>query len=312
MSNRTRNICFTSWDPLQLDPSIWPDCTYCIWQRELSAANNRRPNGGHRLHWQGYAEFSRAVSWGTLHLLDGFANPPAHFEARRGSQKQAIAYCSKEDTRVEGPFTWGEPKHQGQSVELLQAASSLSSGKSMLEVARENPVEVIRFASGLTKFQLLVQPTRSSDQKTVCFVFYGAGGTGKSTFARKLASFLGPRTYHVPSPKGSGLYWDGYSQGDVVIIDEFKGNRMTPTEFNQLVDAGPHQVPVHGGTFQFNSKYIIITTNVNPLKWWDIEFMYSLKRRIVLWPIFRRLSYNPKKKELCLHCQKGLCAFHHP
>jgi len=303
MTSRNRNVCITAWTPLLPDPSVWPHCTYCIFQLEISANN--------RLHWQMYAEFDVAMLWTTLHTYEGLDNPLAHFEVRRGTQAQAIAYASKVDTRVEGPFIYGVPKHQGQSVSLTEVAASLSSGSSLRDVAVSHPVDMIRHASGISKFQILVAKPRPDDLETLCFVFYGAGGTGKSTFARLLASYLGPRTYKLPSAKGSGLYWDGYSQGDVVLIDEFKGNRMQPTEFNQLVDRGPHQVPVHGGTTEFNSRYIIITTNVDPRKWWEIEYMRSLRRRIILWPIFRNLGYRKKKIQPCEHCAKGLCPFHH-
>lgn len=285
------------------DPSVWKHCTYCVFQLEISANN--------RLHWQMYAEFDVAMLWSTLHTYEGLDNPPAHFEVRRGTQAQAIAYASKLDTRVEGPWIYGVPKHQGQSVALLEVSTSLVSGASLKDIAVTHPVEMIRHSTGISKFQLLVAKPRPDDLETMCFVFYGAGGTGKSTFARKLASYLGPRTFKVPSVKGSGLYWDGYSQGDVVLIDEFKGDRMKPTEFNQLVDKGPHQVPVHGGTTEFNSRYIIITTNVNPRMWWDTEFLRSLRRRIVLFPIFRNLAYKKKIEPPCFYCAKGLCAFHH-
>lgn len=304
MTARTRNVCFTSWDPLQLDPTLWPHCTYASWQLELSPE-------GLRLHWQGYAEFDVAVTWTTLHTYDGFSNPPARFAARHGTQAQAIAYTQKEETRVEGPWTWGEPKHQGQSVSLREVAASLQNGASLRDVALSHPAEMIKHAAGIRVYQHLTARPRGLDEKTLCFVLYGSGGSGKSSFAKKLAQYLGPRIYCVPSAKGSGLYWDGYAQGDVVIIDEFKGNRMQPTEFNQLVDAGPHQVPIHGGTTEFNSKYIIITTNVNPKQWWEIEYLYSLRRRIILWPIFRNLSYRPPAIQACPHCAAGLCAFHH-
>lgn len=305
MQNRFRNICFTSWDALQLDPSLWPHCTFATWQLEISPEGNR-------LHWQGYAEFDTQVAYSTLHTYEGFNNPPAHFEARRGTQKQAIDYANKLETRLEGPWTWGEAKHQGQNTALREVASALGAGTSLRDIAMTHPVEMIRHASGISKMQHLVARPRPDDEQTLCFVFYGAGGTGKSTFALKLARYLGDRIYRVPSAKGSGLYWDGYSQGDVVILDEFKGNRMQPTEFNQLIDRGPHQVPIHGGTTEFNSKYVIITTNVTPEKWWDIEYKKSLRRRIILFPIFRNLGYKPPRVQPCPYCAEGKnCAFHH-
>lgn len=309
---RSRNVCFTAYGTRPdfvrlLDPEDWPHCTYLVYQLEQCKRTGR-------LHLQGYAEFDSQMSFQTLHTYAGLET--AHFEARRGTQKQAMDYCKKEDSHIDGPWMWGEPKHQGRRQELIAVAEDLAQGQPLHVVAKTHPAEFMQYPSGISKLALMHAAQRS--EQTVCFVFYGAGGTGKTTFAHKLASYLGTRTYVLPAAKGSGLYWDGYQQGDVVIIDEFKGNRMQPTEFNMLVDKVPHQVPIHGGTAEFNSRYIIITTNVSPLQWWPtLEYKRSLRRRIVLWPIFRNLGYKKPVNVVgfhhCATCQfsyfgtPGLC-----
>ena len=63
-----------------------------------------------RTHYQGYAEFSQQM---TLKKLQEWL-PSVHFEKRFGNQAQAIAYCTKEDTRVDGPWEYGErPREEG-------------------------------------------------------------------------------------------------------------------------------------------------------------------------------------------------------
>lgn len=289
--SRHRNICMTinvhdgEEDLRFLDPSEWPHCTFFIQSREL----------GQREHLQAYAEFDAPMSFSALHKLPGLED--AHFEPRRGTQQQAIDYCQKvaDPTHVEGPEIFGVPKHQGQRNDILNAVGDLKAGHSLKRVAEDNPEVFIKFSSGLAKYQMITARARGDFEQTTCFVFYGSGGSGKSSFARRLARFLdeeGKGVYTLPFQKNSGLYWDRYEQGQVVIIDEFKGDRMKPTFFNSLVDRGQFEVPTHGGTTQFNSKYIIITTNVAPREWWpNISYLHSLRRRIVIWPIFRNLSY---------------------
>lgn len=289
---RSRAVCFTSWETdYQLLPEFWPRCTFAVWQMEL-APDTLAP------HYQGYMELDTQVAFSTLHLFEGLET--AHFESRRGTQAQAIAYCQKEDSRMDGPYTWGTPKHQGFRTDVAEVTKLAKAGKSLKRVADEFPEFVIKYPTG-TKL-LLNLHAKPRDFLTVCFVLYGAGGTGKTTFADKLAHRLcegDQKVYDVPMPKGGGMiYWDTYDQGDVCVINEFKGNYMLPTYFNSLIDKIGFEVATHGGSKHFASKYVIITTNVNPLHWWpELKYKKSLRRRIILWPIFRNLGYVALPKQ---------------
>ena len=57
-------------------------------------------------HFQGYMELTAPRTLSSIKSLDGFET--AHLEPRRGSRDQAIAYSTKADTRVCGPYLWGE------------------------------------------------------------------------------------------------------------------------------------------------------------------------------------------------------------
>ena len=69
----------------------------------------RCPTTG-RLHFQFYIQAHRtqALSWVRKYIADR-----AHWEQARGNVQQCIDYCSKDDTRVAGPWTAGMPKRQG-------------------------------------------------------------------------------------------------------------------------------------------------------------------------------------------------------
>ncbi len=280
---RYRNWCFTSNNPSTLlDPSEWPRCTYCIYSEEVSES------GTH--HFQGYLELNGAHPLSTVRDYGGLEG--AHLEPRHKTQAQAMNYCQKVDdpTFIDGPYVWGTLKQQGKRVDLEDVAQMVGEGASLATIASEHPSTFMKFHSGITKFQLLQQPTRREGDKPACMVFFGSGGSGKSTFASRLANYLGESTYNLPMSKGSGTYWDKYQQGDVVVINEMNGNRFQPSFLNSLLDGGAFQVPTHGGSTEFNSPYIIITTNVHPKLWWRTAYKHSLMRRITLFPTFRRLD----------------------
>lgn len=295
MPGGSRNWCFTcnNYSTL-LDPSRWDFVVYCIYQEEVGLSGTP--------HLQGYVQFSCKRTLVTVSKLDGLEH--AHLVPARGSPRANIIYCSKKDDKTLSaePYIFGEESSgQGARVDLVDIALRIRAGVSLKRIAEDHASDFIRYHRGFQALSVYTAPRRSNHETTLCFVFYGAGGTGKSTFARLLAERLSSEdnasgeVYTLPPPKGSGQYWDGYNQGDVVIIDEFKGSRMVPTCFNQLIDSGEHTVPVHGGAVQFNSKYVLITTNVPPAEWWpNIRFQHSLRRRIIMWPIFRRLDLVPR------------------
>lgn len=99
---RGRTWVFTSFDDTAIGlgkdwlPPI--DAAGCVWQIE------RAPGTG-RLHLQGALHFKNARSFEQVKskLPEG-----THIELAKASWAKAAAYCRKEETRVTGPFVWGE------------------------------------------------------------------------------------------------------------------------------------------------------------------------------------------------------------
>lgn len=125
---------------------------------------------------------------------------------------------------------------------------------------------MIRYGRAIKDYKRRRTPVRSF--KTMVCMFIGPPGTGKSTCMKLIAERIGS-VYFVPGKKGSGMYYDDYDAEDVMILDEFDGDKMRPTEFNLLADEHPHVLPVHGGAgHQFVSKYLFVGTNYHPKFWW--------------------------------------------
>lgn len=262
-SGKARNyvfrVSFGDAEVTQLLQEEFPSwITYVVYQLECGE------QGGHTMHYQGYLECQGAQTMVRLHTVPGLER--AHFEIRRGSQEQAIAYAKKEDTRVEGPWEWGEPKKQGERSDLLQVKEKLDNKVLLRQVHEEHFGTMIRYGKALKEYKR--QITKPRDFKSKTFVFIGPPGKGKSTLMKLLAARLGS-FYKAPMPKGSGQYYDDYDGQDVLILDEFDGSRMRPTEFNDICDEHECVLTVHGGAgHQMVSKYIFIGTNYLPSKWW--------------------------------------------
>lgn len=254
---RSRAVCFTSRDRRQLDPSVWAGCTYAVWQLELSEANVR--SGGLQHHWQGYAEFDKAMRFTTLHTYDGLEQ--AHFEPRKGTQAQAITYCQKEDTRIEGPWEWGVKKEQGQRTDLEEMRRDLDGGKTLAVVARAHFPVWIKYPSAVKSYQALQAKDR--DQLPEVYIILGSTRTGKSRLARSMF----PGAYWKPNFD----YWENYQYEDAIVLDEFYGHKMQYSDLLQLLDSTPCLVNVKGASAKLGNASIVFTSNQHPRYWYKPE-----------------------------------------
>lgn len=250
--------------PRLLDFANFPSwITYCAYQLEVTFDEQ---TGKANHHFQGYLECRGKKSMKQLHEIEGLER--AHFEIRRGSQQQAIAYATKTDdeTYLEGPWTHGDPKAQGQRNDLLDVKEKIDKKRPISEVQQDHFATMIRYGKALKEYKRTITTPRNFKSKV--YLFIGPPGKGKSTLMKLIARQLGS-WYKVPAKKGSGLYFDDYDGQDVMILDEFDGSVMPPTFFNGLCDEHEFVLTVHGGAgHQMVSPFIFIGSNYLPRQWW--------------------------------------------
>lgn len=128
------------------DPSV----RYCVYQTE-SGTNNVR-------HYQGYVELKNPQRLSYMKKL----LPGAHFEKRRGTRDQARDYAMKEDTRTEGPFEIGEwpAGGSGTRTDLNAAIVTATESLDIATVAKEHPVEFVKYSRGLAQLIFYTRPER--------------------------------------------------------------------------------------------------------------------------------------------------------
>lgn len=90
-------------------------------------------------------------------------------------------------------------------------------------------------------------------------ILWGDAGAGKSTDAREFDS----DRFHKPRNR----WWDGYFGQRTVIIDDFYG-WLPIDELLRMVDRAPYRVEFKGGSVEFLSKWLIITSNHHWTEWW--------------------------------------------
>lgn len=259
-----------------------------IGQLERGGQVNSETGQGY-LHWQLYVEHDAKIRFNRLKKL----LPKAHIEPRRGSKRQAIAYVTKRDTRVdsEEQISIGEIKvgNQVQSGDLETIRDAVMAGESVDDVLERYPESGshIQYADRLRSTFLRKQARqREIEQRKIQVDYvYGAAGSGKTTWAlRQSDDFFRVTDYQHP--------FDFYDGEDVLILDEFAG-QIGITKFNVLCEPFQTVLPArYADKFAVYSRLIVVS-NLPPWEAWrNFPIVDDEVRRAVFRRIDRLLKFD--------------------
>jgi len=235
--------------------------------------------------------------------------PKVHWETTKGNEEQNIKYCSKKEDGcgVSSPpaagtpppiedhtndVRWGEVASpasriglggglysfeeygsrakQGFRSDLKQVADKIVNGASIEDLAKEHPLEYIKYHNGISKLKAVLEKG-GNEQKEV-IVKIGPSGCGKTRWAWDNY----PDLYSKPA----GPWWDGYDGQETVLLDDYDGH-IQYAELLRILDRYPMKVPVKGAFVNLIAKRIIITSNDDIYKWYPMKTdLSALKRRI--------------------------------
>jgi len=253
-----RNWCFTlnnaSFNAPTTDSA--PEVRYMVWQEEKGLEGTT--------HLQGYVELVKPMRMQAVKRVLGING--AHLETRKGTRDQARDYCMKEETRVSGPWEYGEwsSSGQGRRSDLISACKILEDSGLPTLIA-SHPEVFVKYHRGLQALQFYKDKERSQKLRTVrTYVIWGATGVGKTHAAMVMDC---PKFKLDMSANGSTLWWDGYQSEPVLVVDDFYGWVPFGKLLN-LLDIYPLRLDVKGAHAWAAWEVIIITSNKPPEDWY--------------------------------------------
>ena len=139
MYARSRNWIFTSFIMPKPDTER---VQYMVYQKEIGKETKRE-------HYQGYVELKSKIGLRQLKLI--FNDSKLHLEPRRGTQQQAIDYCTKKDTREEEPVFFGTAKKQGKRSDIDEILNDVNEGDTMEEILNNHGGNALRIINCVEK-----------------------------------------------------------------------------------------------------------------------------------------------------------------
>ncbi len=256
-SIRSRNWCFTINNPTN------------EWTKELQALTNHiefryvvcqleRGEKG-TPHLQGYIQFNKQFRGSAIKKL----HKTAHWEAAKGSLEDNNNYCTKLETRIEGPFKLGLPKQAGRRTDIEEAITRAEDGEAIEMIIHDMP-GLARIDRCLIRQQnrWLAKDDRPKDMQVICY--WGDAGSGKTY------EILAKGDVYQPRKGVSGWWWDGYKGEKRILFDDFYGT-LPYCQFLKLTDKnqqfwgdikGESPIKIQADEYYF-------TSNKHPMMWYS-------------------------------------------
>lgn len=236
------------------------ECSYAVWGYEVCPKTNRP-------HLQGYVHWSGPRSLGAF--SSKFGN--CHVEKPIGTPKQNREYCLKirpGDKPNERFEEYGVLPVQGHRTDWDSAVQQLKNGVDVTDIIEQQP-QLLPCQRALREFKnLLLKPV---ERDVEVIVLYGAGGVGKTRWARDNY----PGLYKKPASE----WWDGYTGQKAVLLDDFYG-WIKYHDILTILDRYAVNLPFKGGYVWAQYDTVIITSNLHPRYWYKNQWNWPLRRRL--------------------------------
>lgn len=234
---QSRVWCFTLHGDEDVCPILFDAeaMNYLIYQREECPDTKRK-------HWQGYLEMNKKITLGGIKKK---VDSKAHWEIRKGTQQEAIDYCTKDDSRIEPHTEYGTKMAQGQRTDLEAIAEDIRHGRAVGEILMENPQAYHQFGRTMEALESEVNSSIERNWQTRIVWIYGPTGVGKSRGLKERIRDKGrdPKSAYWHAGNDNH-WWDNYkpTKNEDIILDDYRGN-IPFNELLKMADWNPFTVP---------------------------------------------------------------------
>lgn len=198
------------------------------------------------------------------------------------SVPETIAYVTKEETRIEGPFHYGKmPNHAKRATNTKRGYRDWEGALTCAKEGRYKEVEasiLIPHLQNLQRVTHLFQKSTGTDQPRGLWVV-GKPGMGKSYHVRKLY----PEAYI----KAQNKWWDGYYGQEHVLLDDLDKLGSCLSHYLKIwLDQYPFDGEIKGGHTCTNYTKFVITSNYWPSELFDDEVVSEAVSRRCIFMVF--------------------------
>lgn len=297
MAAKQQSWCFTNYElpsAESLVDLLKEHSVYGVFQKELCPTTQRE-------HYQGFVRFT------SCRTLTGVVKLCAmHWERRlpNSTDQAAYEYCEKEDSKLEGPWTWGNKpiwSKRGQRNDLLVVSRDIKLGKTLEEIADLYPCQFIKYHGGigrLVEIQPVVKPVPHVQW------YWGASGLGKTYYATSCPLIevgldllfcpgglppqqgesegaAGPSQITVgisnPPPRTFESYTTKMNRW---IFDDYCEAHVKYEDLKRFIDRYAVTVPAMYRSYKFVPKEIVITCTYPPKHFWSGTKLQQIMRRV--------------------------------
>lgn len=266
---KSRCFCFTLNNYTEeeiLAVKEW-ECKYLIFGKEVGESGTP--------HLQGYVSFANQK---TLSALKKYSDR-AHWEIARGTPKQASEYCEKDGDVFEKGKRPLSQKEKGQVEKDRWRTAFDCVLEGMIEDldAKIKCTHLKHVEYAVHRQRVSKRKLKTLDGDLIHEWIVGVTGCGKSKAARS----ENPGAY-IKDPQS--IWWDGYVDEDVVIIDDFdKFQVKQGGDMKRWMDRYPFQAQFKGGQQLIRPSKIVVTSQYHPSEIWDDEkTVDAIMRRVKL------------------------------
>lgn len=278
MPRKVKNWCFTIFDTSaeKIVNLCALDCEYVIFQKEQCPETQRE-------HLQGYIQLSEGRTLSQFKQFIG--DPRAHCEATRNIKK-SIEYCSKEETRIDGPWEFGT-KPAGnieRRRDLDDAFQIIQQHKSWIDVVNDERIRSVLFRCRgwcrmvfdarrinedipqISGWQLLIdqQLEQQPSNRKITWIWSKEGGRGKSTFAKYL--MLKHHAFVVNRGSSNDIAY-AYDHQRIVVFDYPRSTQVEFIHFTLMEDFKNGIIfspKYESKSLSFTTPHVIVLSNIDP------------------------------------------------